>query len=958
MSGWADLAGQWSLVSALLDEALALPPSERAVWLAAQKNLAPEAKTELQKLLAMQAELDTSDFLQTLPSLAIAQPAGAVRANDRVGPYRLLRELGVGGMGAVWLAERADGQLKRPVALKLPRLTWAQDLAERMARERDILAGLSHPNIATLFDAGVDEQGRPYLAMEYVEGQAIDVYCDAKALGIAERIDLFGQVLAAVQHAHARLVIHRDLKPANIWVNAEGQVRLLDFGSARITTAQDGDDAGLTATGMRLFTPRYASPEQVLGAGLGVASDVYSLGVVLHELLTGGPPYVLRRASSAELELAIVESHLRAPSQSAISAEHAAARGTTPKPLAKALRGDLDAIVLRALARDASARYPSAEAFGADLQRWRSGLPVVARAPSTWVAVGKFIRRHPVGVGLGSVALASVLVASGVAVRMALQARDEAAQAKATRDYLAGLFENASPEMNGGKELTTKDLLLKSEAQLEGPLASQPRVKAAVLDSLANIWRSLGDDEKSRSMRAQRSLQWINLSEPILAAASMVDEADAAASVRKWSAVTELLNRAQGIAPPETWPVSRQAMFARLRGWAAIESRQYSEALQHFDSALAKSQRATDPSEQIRALSGRAHSLRLLGRAVDAATDLEAALHTLESQKLPDEEYLELGIAVASNLYFLGQFYAGWPLIQSLMQRASELYGPQSQAPLEYEIRKYWLRWCNTLELEEPAIRWLRERETEQHRELEQLDRNVDALTISAVLWARSGDAVRSKRSLAQANRARQSASETPSQTRQASRFLARAEADVWLLLGNADAAALSLTEAHWLGEPIPAPTRSPVDRAAWLKRVLAEAKAADSERDLFRIWRQGLVATRWGEHDHAFHLFSAAFAITQSKLGAHHPFAAQLQLNLALTQLQIDSHGSAQPRTERKQKAAQILGDAATVLQRTLGPEHVATKTAKQLGDAIRSGQLAESDYVWSHFGSGAIGP
>lgn len=943
MSSWADLAGQWSLVSALLDEALALPPPERAAWLAARENLAPEAKAELQNLLAMQAELDTSDFLQTLPSLAIAQPAGTVRANDRVGPYRLLRELGVGGMGAVWLAERADGQLKRPVALKLPRLTWAQDLAERMARERDILAGLSHPNIATLFDAGVDEQGRPYLAMEYVEGQAIDAYCDAKALGIAERIDLFGQVLDAVQHAHARLVIHRDLKPANIWVNAEGQVRLLDFGIARITTAQDGDHAGLTATGMRLFTPRYASPEQVLGAGLGVASDVYSLGVVLHELLTGSPPYVLRRASSAELELAIVESHLRAPSQSTISAEQAAARSSTPKPLAKALRGDLDAIVLRALARDASARYPSAEAFGADLQRWRSGLPVVARAPSTWVAIGKFIRRHPVGVGLGSLALASVLVASGVAVRMALQARDEAAQAKATRDYLVGLFENASPEMNGGKERTTKDLLLKSEAQLEGPLASQPRVKAAVLDSLANIWQSLGDDEKSRAMRAQRTQQFLKLDELKLAAESLVIEADSAAGVREWSAVTDSLSRAQALTPFDTLPVNRQAMVARLQGWAAIESRDYARALTHFDLALTKSLQAADPPEQILTLSGRAHTLRLLGRPADAATDLDAALRTLDSQKLPPKQYLELGMSVASNFYFLGQIYAGWPLMQSLAQRAAELYGPQSQAPMEYEIRRYWLRWCNALGTLETATRWLRAREAQQVRQLKQLDNNADALRIFAILWARAGDDARSRSALTQARLVSANGTKATDQASSTAWYASRAQADSALWLGRTNAAARVLTLANWNGGAQTLEQDGPIDRSTWLKDALTDAPAANSERDLWRLWRQGVICQRWGEYAAAMQLWNNALVIARAKLGDHHPFTAQIRLNLAIVKLKLAAKSQGGTVNEANDRAWKVLGDAPDVLLHTLGPEHKATKTAVGLAHAFQSGRLAQ---------------
>ena len=244
-----------------------------------------------------------------------------LKAGALVGPYRLLRELGVGGMGSVWLAERADGTLKRQVALKLPRASWARGLAERMARERDILASLEHPNIARLYDAGTDAQGRPFLALEYVEGQPIDVYCSERALSIRQRLQLLLEVASAVTFAHSRLVVHRDLKPSNILVTADGQVRLLDFGIAKLMEGDRTQETQLTQMAGRALTLDYASPEQIRGEPIGTASDVYSLGVVAYELLAGAKPYKLKRGSAAELEETIAT--VDAPLASATAADPA-----------------------------------------------------------------------------------------------------------------------------------------------------------------------------------------------------------------------------------------------------------------------------------------------------------------------------------------------------------------------------------------------------------------------------------------------------------------------------------------------------------------------------------------------------------------------------------------------------------------------------------------------------------
>jgi serine/threonine-protein kinase len=281
--------------------------------------------------------------------------------------------------------------------LKLPRLAWVPDLAARVASERDILVSLEHPNIARLYDAGVDDQGRPFLAIEYVEGQRIDVYCDEKRLNVRERVTLFKQIVDAVQYAHTQLVIHRDLKPANVLVNSRGKAILLDFGIASLLAEAQGADADpVLLTVSRAMTPRFASPEQLQGVRLSLTSDVYSLGVMMYDLLVGSTPYRTQNPTRSEFERAVIEGDIRAPSESEITVDIAARRSVTPERLARQLGGDLDAIVRKAMQLNPQARYPSVEAMAADLERWLTGHPVLAAPPSRLNRCVKFTRRNPI----------------------------------------------------------------------------------------------------------------------------------------------------------------------------------------------------------------------------------------------------------------------------------------------------------------------------------------------------------------------------------------------------------------------------------------------------------------------------------------------------------------------------------------------------------------------------------
>jgi serine/threonine protein kinase/tetratricopeptide (TPR) repeat protein len=428
-------AHHMALMSRLLDEALPLDDAGRRRWL---ETLSPDYADLLPALRqALLPEFyppsDVMSFHTLLQSGGGDERVGpastGLQPGNRVGPYELIRLLGAGGMAEVWLAKRADGAFKRDVALKLPSLTWVRrDLEQRFARERDILASLEHPHIARLYDAGFDPAGLPYLSMEYVQGELLTDWCDAQRLGLRERLRLFLQVLEAVQYAHDRHVIHRDLKPSNILVTTEGQARLLDFGVA--TLLDNGAVAGhtpLTTMYGHALTPVYSSPELVRGDPVDAKSDIYSLGVVLFELLTGARPYRLNAgASRAVLEHAIAAAEVHKPSTQLVQ-EAWSVRATTHEQLTRQLRGDLDQIVLKALAKDLPARYASAAALADDLQRYLDGRPVSAQPPRLLYRFKKFLGRNRMIVSV-TTAAALVVVATAVydVARRADQARDGA----------------------------------------------------------------------------------------------------------------------------------------------------------------------------------------------------------------------------------------------------------------------------------------------------------------------------------------------------------------------------------------------------------------------------------------------------------------------------------------------------------------------------------------------------
>ena len=504
-SAWLMSAADWSEISPLFDEALELPPELRRHWLDSLPDPAKRFREALERLLTDHRHIETQDFLNTPPLLSLPDPSGAPDTVPTVGPYRLLREIGRGGMGTVWLAERSDGLIKRAVALKLPHPDLAtQGFAERLARERDILASLSHPHIAPLYDAGVSAEGQPYLALALVRGQGLIDHCNALRLGLRERIVLFQQVLAAVQYAHTHLVIHRDLKPNNVMVDADGQVQLLDFGIAKLMIDGIAQETELTEIGGRALTPDYASPEQIAGGPLGTGSDVYSLGVLLFELLTGARPYRLQRGSRAEIEEAILSVEPIRPSDVPRDEPRAAARGATPAQLSKALRGDLDAIVLKALAKSATQRYSGADALAQDLARHLAGEAVGAQPERAWTRAARLVRRHRLLTGAAALLVVSLAAGLTGTAWQAREARRQAQQALAVKDFLVDLFRQADPNRHAVQDLTALEMLERGQQNLQTQLKDQPRLRAELSGVLSEVYTQLNDEAHAKPLAEAR----------------------------------------------------------------------------------------------------------------------------------------------------------------------------------------------------------------------------------------------------------------------------------------------------------------------------------------------------------------------------------------------------------------------------------------------------------------------
>lgn len=480
------------LVAELFKSAAEIDPERRRSFLDEQCGSNAKLRAELESLLRAQDR--AGQFMERSAADVVARNftrEGALGAGQIVGGYEIVSLIGKGGMGEVYLAQ--DYRLRRQVALKLVRGGIDREtMARRFQREQELLAGLNHPNIAQLYDTGVTEDGIPYFAMEYVKGSRLDQFVDQQALGLNERLTLFRKLCAAVAYAHQNLVIHRDIKPANIRVTPSGEPKLLDFGIARLLDEMAADPAEQTVTMERMLTPDYASPEQVRGERITTATDVYSLGIVLYELLTGTKPYRLTSRRPEEITRAITEQTPARPSSIA---------GAN----ARSLRGDLDNIVLMAMRKEPERRYPSAAHLGADIDRHLQGLPVAARKDTWGYRSSKFIRRNRVAVAAAAVVLVSTLAGLVFALRSADQARSqrdlarrEKSKAERINQFLQTMLSFSNQSITSvapvpqRKDVTVNEMLDQIVPQVESELADAPEVRAQVLRTIGSAYASQG----------------------------------------------------------------------------------------------------------------------------------------------------------------------------------------------------------------------------------------------------------------------------------------------------------------------------------------------------------------------------------------------------------------------------------------------------------------------------------
>jgi serine/threonine protein kinase/tetratricopeptide (TPR) repeat protein len=510
----------WRKLSPYLDEVLEIELAQRPAWLAAIGAKDADLAANLQKLLAECEAIEDTRFLEGVVQVGLRPPAPSL-SGQVLGSYRLLSLIGQGGMGSVWLAERCDGRFEGHAAVKLLNVAVMGRVSEeRFRREGNILARLTHPNIARLIDAGVSPTGQPYLVLEHVDGYAIDKYCDEHTLSVDARLRLFLDVLEAVSHAHANLVVHRDIKPGNVLVSVDGHVKLLDFGIAKLLeddeaqrdSARSGDTTSLTGDAWAA-TPQYAAPEQVAKGVVTTATDVYALGVLLYVLLTGTHPAGAAARSPATLIQAIVDVAPRRPSdvvgQPEAVATHAVRCGTTASRLRRLLRGDLDTIVSKALKKDPAERYASVTALADDIRRSLRHEPIAARPDTLSYRAVTFVRRHARGVAASAAVVVLLAGLTAYHTRRLEEERDhaqrEAAKAQKTSEVLTGLLTAADPyDIHGSRaDPTVRDVLDTGAQQVQTELAGQPDLQAGMLTLLGRIYRRLGVYDKAQPLLEQ-----------------------------------------------------------------------------------------------------------------------------------------------------------------------------------------------------------------------------------------------------------------------------------------------------------------------------------------------------------------------------------------------------------------------------------------------------------------------
>lgn len=668
-------SSRWERLGAALDTLLDADRDRRGELV---EELSGGDRAIREELLGLLEAVERADLLDApladgVPDLlselekSLEDDVGVALCGRRVGPYELIEPIGRGGMGVVFLAERADRQFEKQVAVKLvPLGLESPEVQRRFLAERQILATLEHPGIARLLDGQVTEDGQPYLVMEYVDGRPIDRYCEEEDLGVEERLRLFLDVCDAVQYAHRNLIVHRDLKPSNILVTAQGEAKLLDFGIAKLL---DPASDGAGATRFQPRTPQYASPEQVTNRPVSTASDVYSLGVLLYVLLVAEPPYRLDGLSPAQAESVVLYEEPSLPSI-ALSRPTEPGSAVRPSNWGTKLRGDLDKIVLKALAKEPERRYATAERLAADIRRYLDGLPVQAR-PRTWrYAAAKFVGRHRLGVATATLLVLSVTLGVVGIVLQGRRAATEAERAKRTVAVLSGLFEEADPLGDEGRDMSVVELLDRSVDRVRVELADDVATRTELLELLGRAYHGQGDYEQAvavhrealedrrrafgeSSVEAARSM--VPLADSLRLAGGDLEEVS-----RLWRGALAIFRREQGRDSPEA------AGVLQLMGIQASWSGRYEEAEQYHREAL-RIARATSagPTAFIASeMSNLSGILDSTGRREEGTVLLEEALVIADQTYGPEHVFTA---SMRSNLAI--DFQA-----QGDYERAEELY--------------------------------------------------------------------------------------------------------------------------------------------------------------------------------------------------------------------------------------------------------------------------------------------
>ena len=686
----------WQEIKTLLEGALERRSADRARYLDRACGDDGRLRREVESLLA--AEGEAGDFIEQ-PAFSLRDPRSEpTLTGRRLGAWRLVEEIGRGGMGRVYRAVRADDAFDRQVAVKvLKRGLDTDEILERFRRERRILANLDHPNIARLLDAGSTPEGVPYLVMEHVDGRPVDVYCDERELPLDRRLDLFETVCDAVSAAHRNLVVHRDLKPANVLVTEDGGPKLLDFGVAKLLRPKPDEAAPVTRAGFQFLTPEYASPEQLEGGPVTTAADVYALGLLLYRLLTG------------EAAFGGVQPGVSRPG---LERDPEPPSAVAPRPLRRKLRGDLDAIVLRALARDPEDRYGTVEQLVEDLRRHREGLPVRAAVPSALQRGIKFVRRHRVGVGIAAAFLALLLTFTGVVVALldtAVRERQRAESALETAErarraeqaereraeqsnrVLEDLLDLASPGRTGEEELSVRDAVRRAGADLLRKV-DDPRDRAELLDTIGRVFVRMGLYEEA--MEPLTEALWLRRvllgDDHLLFAAGLHSLAQPRQDFGDLELAEILLRQAVAI-EEDVLPADDPELARGYNNLAIVLQKlgELEEAKDLFRESLAIKERTLDPGDLGLAtgyhnLGGILNDLDLPEEAVPV---YQHALSIREERlTAPDPDLATTLNSLGGTLDALGQFEEAESFYRRALDQRRALYGAEGHRDLMYTL--------------------------------------------------------------------------------------------------------------------------------------------------------------------------------------------------------------------------------------------------------------------------------